>query len=193
MKIGFDLDRIFIDFPPFVPPQIINWLYKRSLREIFSLKDHCQKDLAYIIPKSPVSKLVRRISHVSPLRPPIKKNIKILSQILLNPTLNLYLISSRYQFLEKLTYKLLHKYDLMTPFAKIFLNTSNEQPHLFKEKILKKLNLDLFIDDDLDLLRYLQTKNLKTKLLWYNPSCKNCETYGIDTITNLSEITKFIK
>ncbi|MDO8570411.1 MAG: hypothetical protein Q7R97_02400 [Candidatus Daviesbacteria bacterium] len=193
MKIGFDLDRIFIDFPPFVPPRLIDWLYKRSLREIFSLKDHCQKDLAYSIPKSPVSKLVRRTSHISPLRPPIKKNIKILSQILLNPTLNLYLISSRYQFLEKLTYKLLHKYDLMTPFAKIFLNTSNEQPHLFKEKILKKLNLDLFIDDDLDLLRYLQTKNLKTKLLWYNPSCKNCETHGIDTVTNLAEIIEFIK
>lgn len=183
MKIGFDLDRIFIDFPPFVPPQIINWLYK----------DHCQKELSYSIPKSPISKVIRRASHISPLRPPIKENIKTLLQILLKPDLKLYLISSRYQFLENLTYKLLHKYDLMTPFAKIFLNTSNEQPHLFKEKILKKLKLDLFIDDDLDLLRYLQTKNLKTKLLWYNPSCKNCETHGIDSINNLSEVTKFLK
>ncbi|MDO8638081.1 MAG: hypothetical protein Q7R43_00780 [Candidatus Daviesbacteria bacterium] len=183
MKIGFDLDRIFINLPPIIPPGVIDWLYKK----------HCQKGLAYSIPKSSLSKLIRRASHISPLRPPIKKNINTLSQILLQPNLELYLISSRYKFLEKLTLKLLNKYNLITPFSKIYLNTSDEQPHLFKEKVLKKLNLDLFIDDDLDLLKHLQKQNLKTKLIWYNTGHKINETQGIIAISNFSEIIKFIK
>lgn len=183
MKIGFDLDRIFINFPPIIPSSVINWLYK----------NHCQKELSYSIPKSSFSKFVRRSSHISLLRPPIKKNIKVLSQIFLNPNLKLYLISGRYKFLEKFTFKLLHKYNLITPFANIYLNTSNAQPHLFKEKVLKKLNLDLFLDDDLDLLKHLQKQGLKTKLIWYNPDHKNFNTQSITTISNLTEITKFIK
>lgn len=193
MKIGFDLDRIFINLPPFIPPQIIDWLYKRSLREILSLRKHFQKTLSYSIPKSSVSKIIRRISHIAPLRPPIKKNIKILSQILLNPNIKLYLISGRYKFLEKPTFKLLHKYNLITPFANIYLNILDEQPHLFKEKVLKKLNLDLFIDDDLDLLKHLQKQKLKTKLIWYNPDHNNNNSNGIFVVSSLSEIIKFIK
>lgn len=183
MKIGFDLDRVFINFPPFIPPQIIDWLYK----------NHGQKTLSYSIPQSPLSKLIRRTSHLSLFRSPIRKNIKTLSQIFLNPDLKLYLVSGRYRFLENLTFKLLHKYNLITPFAKIYLNSMDEQPHLFKEKILKKLNLDLFVDDDLDLLKYLQESGLKTKLIWYHPGRKNAETLGITAIANFSEMTKFIK
>lgn len=183
MKIGFDLDRVFIDFPPFIPPYVIDWLYK----------NHGRKTLSYSIPKSPISKLIRRASHLSLFRPLLRKNIEILSQIFLNPNLKLYLVSGRYRFLENLTFKLLHRYNLINPFAKIYLNSANEQPHLFKEKILKKLNLDLFVDDDLDLLKYLQKNGIKTKLLWYNPGQKNAETSGITAIANFSEMTKFIK
>lgn len=182
MQIGFDLDGIFVNTPPLVPIQIIDWLYKK----------HCQKSLSYSIPKLPISKLIRQTTHISPLRPPIKKNIKILSQILLNPNLKLYLISGRYKFLEKLTFKLLHKYNLITPFSKIYLNIDDEQPHLFKEKILKKLDLDLFVDDDLDLLKYLQKSGIKTKLIWYNKNHQNNSHDGIIAISNLSEIIKFI-
>ena len=183
MEIGFDLDGIFVNTPPFVPPQIINWLYRK----------HFQKSLSYSIPKLPISKFIRRTSHISPFRPPIKKNIKTLSQIMLNPNLKLYLISGRYGFLEKLTFKLLHKYNLITPFAKIYLNSSDEQPHLFKEKILKKLNLDLFIDDDLDLLKHLQNSGIKTKLIWYNPNHQNNSHNGIIAVSGLSEVIKLIK
>lgn len=183
MKIGFDLDRIFIDNPIFVPHWLIDWLYK----------DHHQKGLAYSIPKSPLSKLIRRISHTYPLRPPIKKNITILHQIHLNSDSNLYLISGRYKFLENITYKMLQKYNLLTPFTQIYLNTLDEQPHLFKEKILKKLNLDLFIDDDLDLLKYLQKNKIDTKLIWYNSDHKNYDADGIITISNFADLIKFIQ
>lgn len=183
MKIGFDLDRIFIDTSGIVPHWLVDWLYK----------DHCHKELSYSIPKSSISKLIRRTSHIPPLRPPLKKNIETLSQIILKPNLQLYLISSRYQSLEKLTLKLLNKYNLITPFSKIYLNTADEQPHLFKEKVLKELNLDLFIDDDLDLLKHLQKQGLKTKLVWYNPDHKINAIQGIIAISDLSEIIEFLK
>lgn len=183
MNIGFDLDRIFINYPPFIPPKLIDWLYKR----------HDKKTLSYNIPRSRVSKLIRRLSHISPLRPPIKTNIHLLQNFPRNPHAhNLYLISSRYKFLESLTHRLLNRWGLTSHFCSINLNTKNEQPHHFKEKIIKKYNIKLYIDDDLALLKYLQRTCPKVKLLWYNPNSKSVFSSGITAITSLDQVKNFL-
>lgn len=191
MNIGFDLDRIFINYPPLIPSQLIDWLYKQSLREILSLKRHNSKTLSYNIPHSWFAKTIRQISHIPLLRPPIKQNINFIHTFS-NHTHQLHLISSRFGFLQNLTYYLLNKYQLSTPFSSINLNLHDMQPHLFKEKIIKEKMIQLFVDDDLELLKYLQTRCPDTKLLWYNPYSRKTFTNGIVTITNLDEVTKYL-
>ena len=51
-------------------------------------------------------------------------------------------------------------------FAKTFFNDKNEQPHLFKNRIIKAEKIEKFIDDDLDILKYLSENNPRVKFYW---------------------------
>lgn len=154
MNIGFDLDRIFINTPPFIPGEIITKLYKKKDNGV----------LLYRIPSKP-EQLFRRATHIPLFRPPIEENIEFLRSIPKKHN-KLYLISSRYKFLEGVTNELIKKYNLDQVFDALYFNYENKQPHIFKNEVLKKLKLDVFIDDDLSLLQYVAKENPKTKFYW---------------------------
>ncbi|MBI4037214.1 hypothetical protein HY385_02220 [Candidatus Daviesbacteria bacterium] len=184
MKIGFDFDRVFINYPPFVPPSLIDWLYRR----------HGKKTLNYSIPRSLHSKIIRRLSHIAIFRPKIHKNIEFVKNFPHNPHPHqLYLISSRFKFLEKITHELLKTTGLADVFHTVYLNTKNRQPHFFKEDVIKENKIELYIDDDLLLLKHLHKTCPNTKLLWYNPDNRPYPHNGITPIRNLDEVTKFIR
>lgn len=160
MNIGFDLDNIFISTPPFIPKQIIDKLYKKRDNGV----------LLYRIPSLP-EQLLRRTSHVPLLRPAIKENLDFLKQISKKDN-KLYLISSRFKFLEKRTAKLVKRYGLDKIFDEMYFNFENSQPHVFKNDILKKLNLDMYVDDDLSLIKHVAKVNHKTKFFWLRTTNK---------------------
>lgn len=145
MRIGFDLDGVLVDGPPFVPSWLLELLY-RGTRE---------KNLHYRIPSSKIEIWIRQLSHNSFFRPPILKNIEILKQMAGD---ELFLITSRFSFLQEKTTNLLRLYGLDGMFKEIVLNLDDEQPHLFKLKTIERLKLDMFIDDDEDLLVFLKEK-----------------------------------
>lgn len=179
MNIGFDFDKVFINYPPFFPAKLIDRLYKQRDNGV----------LLYRIPSHP-EQLFRKVTHLPFLRPPIQENLTFLKSI---PKKNnkLYLISSRYKFLEPETTRLVKKYQLDTVFDKMYFNFENQQPHLFKEKILKKLHLDLYIDDDLSLLKHVSKSNPKTKFFWLNhTSDKKSLPKNVVEIKKLDEIFK---
>lgn len=161
MNIGFDFDKIFIDYPPFLPAKLFDKLYKKKDNGI----------LLYRIPGIP-EQIVRKALHLPFMRPAIKENLAFLKKI---PKQNnkLYLISSRYKFLEPETNRLIKKYHLDKVFHALYFNFDNKQPHLFKNEILKKLKLDMYIDDDLSLLKYVSKENPKTKFFWLNTTQDN--------------------
>lgn len=177
MKIGFDLDKVFIDTPPLVPNVIINKFYKKRDNGI----------LLYRIPSRP-EQLFRKATHLPILRQGIKKNLAFLKSIPKSKN-KLYLISSRFKFLEPETSKLIRAYGLDTIFDEMYFNYENQQPHKFKNEILKKLKLDIFVDDDLSLVKYVAKDNPKTKFFWYDPSAeeKSLED-NITAIGNLASI-----
>ncbi|HEX8932142.1 MAG TPA: hypothetical protein VF810_03230, partial [Patescibacteria group bacterium] len=160
MKIGFDLDKIFINTPPFIPDQLINKLYKK--------RDN--GDLLYRIPGSP-EQLLRKLTHLPVFRPLIKNNINFLKH-LSKKNNQLYLISSRYKFLENETNQIIKNNKLDKIFNGLYFNFKNLQPHLFKNAILKQLKLDIYIDDDLSLLKYVAKNNPQTKFFWLNHAHK---------------------
>ncbi len=179
MNIGFDLDKVFIDYPPFVSPKLIDKLYKKKDNGI----------LLYRIPSYP-EQLLRRASHTPFLRPAIKENMDFLKRL---PKKNnkLYLISSRFKFLEKRTEKLIKRYGLNEIFDEMYFNFENIQPHVFKQKIINKLNLDIYIDDDLSLIKHAAKTNTKTKFFWLNDMAKIQDLpNNIFAISKLTEIFK---
>lgn len=177
MNIGFDLDKIFIDYPPLVPDVVIDRLYKQKTNGA----------LLYRIPSKP-EQFLRLLTHYPFFRPPIIENIKFTEKIYHKNKNRHYLISSRFSFLKKRTHALIQRYRLNKIFDEMFLNFENKQPHIFKNEVIKKLKIDRYVDDDLFLLQFLARKNQKTKFFWLNNKYTKPLRKNLFAITKLSEI-----
>jgi hypothetical protein len=178
MRIGFDLDKIFINTPPFVPISIINKFYKQQDNGV----------LLYRIPSRP-EQLFRSATHTPMLRQPMKTNLAFLKKLADQNKHQLFLISSRFKFLKPQTEQLVKKNGLDKIFDKLYFNYDNKQPHEFKNEVLKKLNLDIFVDDDLSLLRYVAKDNPGTKFFLFDQYSKSAILgKNITAINKLSQI-----
>lgn len=182
MNLGFDLDKVFINYPPFVPSYIIDRLYKKK----------ANGTLLYRIPSRP-EQVLRKITHYPLFRPPIKENIHFVKILAQEKKHKRYLISSRFGFLEKTTQALIKKYHFTSIFDDMFFNFENKQPHLFKNEVIKKLNIHMFIDDDLPLLKFLAKKNPKITFFWLNNKIDARITKNIIGITDIRHIRHEIK
>ena len=179
MNIGFDLDKVFIDYPFFIPDFIIDKLYKKKIKG----------KLVYRIPKKP-EQLLRLLIHQPIFRQPIKENLKFMKRLAIQNTHNYFLISGRFGFLKDQTQKLVQKYGFDKIFKDLYFNFENSQTHLFKNGIIQKLRIDHYVDDDLALLKFLAKKNSKTKFFWLNKKLRNKISNNLFAITHLSEMLK---
>ena len=177
MNLGFDFDKIFIDYPPFIPGKLIDYLYKKK----------GEKALSYRIPSKP-EQAIRIFSHYSFFRPPITENVKFIKDLSKTKSNKYYLISSRFNFLKKRTNAIVNKYGLGKIFDQMFFNFENQQPHIFKNGVIKKMKIDRYVDDDLPLLRFIAEDNKNVKFFWLNKNIKKQLSKNILAITNLSEI-----
>ena len=177
MNIGFDLDKVFINYPFFLPDFVIDKAYKI----IFD------NNIIYRIPSKP-EQFLRLLLHYPLFRQPIKKNIEFVKNISKNNAHNYFLISGRFSFLKKRTDEIIKKYGLDKVFKKIFINLRNEQPHIFKSDLMKKLQIDKYVDDDLYLLRHASKQNPKTKFFWLNEKVSMPLKRNLFAIKNISEI-----
>lgn len=154
IKVGVDLDGVIIGKPPFVPKEFIEWLYR----------SHKSKKLRYRYPGK-IEECIRWLSHIPLLRPPLIENIEALQIFKKNNNCRIVAISSRFKFLEGRTYAWFRKHNIEDLFDEVYLNLENDQPHFFKEKMLKTLRMDYLIDDDIRLVRYLKKNAHNTKIL----------------------------
>ena len=177
MNLGFDLDKVFIDYPPFVPDKLIDYLYKKKE----------DKTLVYRIPSRP-EQLLRIFTHYSFFRPPIAKNVKFIKNLSKTKTNKYYLVSSRFSFLKKQTNDITNKYGLSKIFDQMFFNFENQQPHIFKNGVIKKIKIDRYVDYDLPLLKFIAEDNKNVKFFWLNKTIKKQLSKNIIAITNISEI-----
>ncbi|MDE2025712.1 MAG: hypothetical protein KGJ07_04425 [Patescibacteria group bacterium] len=180
MNIGFDLDRIFIDTPPFVPNWVIDKLYKEKDNGI----------LLYRIPGT-IEQKFRQMTHARYFRPAIENNIRFLNQLTHEKKHTVFLISGRFGFLQKQTERIMKRYHLTHLFTQIFFNVQNEQPHEFKSQMIQQKKIDVFIDDDLSLLKYLAKKNPKTIFYWLNNNSDMTFGKNLFAITNLQNILPY--
>lgn len=179
MNIGFDLDKIFIDYPFFLPDAIINKTYKKIVKG----------KLVYRIPSKPET-LFRLLLHFPIFRQPIRENITLIKKVSKKNNNKRYLISGRFGFLKKRTNQIVKKYEFDKIFHGLYFNFGNNQPHLFKNQIVKKLNIDLYVDDDVELLKYMAQDNQKIKFFWLNKNSSKQLTKNLFAIKNLSEMIK---
>jgi hypothetical protein len=165
LKVGFDLDGVVIDKPFFVPKSIIEYLYRAH-------NGNCKK---YRVPTWKPEIIFRKLSHHWALRLPLIKNLLLVKKIAQKPNIDAYIISGRYGFLKNRTKQWFKIHKLNGTFKGVFINEKNEQPHFFKEKKIKELQLDYFFDDDPICVNHLKKKFQKCEIfLLQKQSIKSC-------------------
>lgn len=148
IRVGLDLDGVIINKPPAIPKRVIEWL----------IRSHTNHQKKYRFPKTKLEQWVRIKSHHWKLRQPLNQNLRAVQNLAESKKYNIYFVSSRFSFLKAQTKNWFKYYFPNFDYKKVFLNRENKQPHLFKEKMIKKLKLDYYFEDDPLTIRYLRGK-----------------------------------
>lgn len=162
LLIGFDLDGVVL----YNAVRIFR--LPIAIGKRFFLK---KKALKFYYPKSPLEKKLWSLLHLSSLF--VAPGFETIKTLVREEKIAAYIISSRYSFLKDDFEKWLEKIEAKKYFSGSFYNKNDEQPHFFKERMIKKLKLDIFIEDNWDIVEHL-SKETETKIFWvYNLLDKN--------------------
>ena len=139
------------------------WVWTRKAKEKILKKAHSS---SYYYPSTVLEKTAWLI--INGARRPFPDKNNFFASLVDGGGIQFYLVTSRFKFLEELTRNWLKKYNLDKNFHKILINSQDADPSLFKERAIRELELDYFIDDDLEVINYLEKKT-KAKLYWVVP------------------------
>ena len=157
IRIGFDFDGV-VAYNPF---RICRYPISLIKKYLFGVQR-----LSFWYPHKKWQQIFWIIIHESSVFP--SKGVDLVQNMVKDKIIEAHLITGRYSFLDHKLNTWLKRYCLDKVFKTININKNNEQPHLFKEKMIKKLKLDYFIEDNLDIVNYLENSSY-AKILWiYN-------------------------
>jgi hypothetical protein len=158
LRVGFDLDGVILYNParsirPFV------FLFKR----IF-LKNRLKK---FWVPRGKWEKLFWRLAHKSSIF--LAPGFDEIEKLVKEKKIEAYLVTGRFSFLKDDFEGWLKKMKAKEYFSGCYYNENDEQPHLFKQRLVKKLKLDYYIEDNWNIVDFLNSNNSSTKIFWiYN-------------------------
>jgi uncharacterized HAD superfamily protein len=157
LKIGVDFDGV-VAYNPFRVIRAPIAYFKQNVLGI--------RKLRFFVPKNRWQKIIWTIVHGSSILP--ANGVGLLIETAKNNPIELYLITARFDCLKENTYRWIKKYGLENVFKEILINEGYEQPHIFKERIMKEKKLDYYIEDNWDIVSCLNGKT-KTHVFWiYN-------------------------
>lgn len=157
LQVGFDMDGVLLYNPIRVARPIVS-----SIKRIILGK----RSLHFYYPKSNYEKLLWHLVHKSSIYN--APGIHEISRLVKQGKIEAYLVTARYNFLGPSVNKWVKRNNLEHTFKEVIYNSKDEQPHEFKERIVKKLHLDIYIEDNLDIVQHL-SKTTKAQVMWiYN-------------------------
>lgn len=164
LRVGFDLDGVLLYNPLRLGRMPVTYIKRKLFKET---KTH------FHIPKHPVEKQVWKLLHLSSLY--IVPGLSSIKKEVDKGSIEAYLITARYSFLHSNTKYWFSKLKKLNIFKDFFHNKNNAQPHLFKEEMIQKLKLDVFIEDNWDIVAHLKTKKPGVVYWIYNLIDRNIE------------------
>lgn len=156
IRIGLDFDGVVVYNPLRLARAPIT-LFKREVLGI--------RRLSFFVPQKKWQQELWKLLHKSSSLP--ANGLDLFRQLVDEGAIEPHLITARFSFLDGHLYKWLEKHKLSKLFKTINMNLDNKQPHLFKEEMIKRYKLDYFIEDNLNIVEYLDGK-VKTQVLWIN-------------------------
>lgn len=154
LKVGFDLDGVLLYNPARIARPVITLMKKKKVITN-------REQLEFYVPKPGFEQFFWELLHKSSvcLAPGFEQIAELKKAKIIEP----YLITGRFAHLQKNYDKWRKKMNADQLFIKSYMNSNDEQPHLFKEKLIRELELDYFIEDNWDIVQYLDQRFAKTK------------------------------
>ncbi len=147
LRVGFDLDGVLLYNPARIARPIIVFLKK-----IF-LKKEVNK---FHYPQTKIQKLIWLMFHKVVFGP--ARGYSELKKLIKSKKIKAYIITGRNESLKDDFNQWMIKFKANKYFSGSYFNDKNEQPYLFKEKMIKKLNLDIYVEDNWDIVNHLANK-----------------------------------
>jgi hypothetical protein len=152
LRIGFDFDGVIL-YNPFriTRPIVYNlkkYLFKKRVDKFF-------------VPSVGWKQQLVRFIHNSSYKP--NDGFDQFIALTKNQQVQIYIITGRFSFLQKDLTKLIRRYHLEN--IPLYQNLKDEQPTIFKARKIRELKLDYFVEDNWDVVKYLNQKTT-TKVIW---------------------------
>lgn len=158
LRVGFDLDGVILYNPARIARPII-----AQIKHLFFGK---KRDLKFYHPKTEAEKWFWWFFHKSSIY--VAPGLDEIKRLVKTKKIKAYLVTARYSFLKEDLEKWLKKTKIDRYFDGIYYNKNDQEPHLFKEKMINKLRLDVFVEDNWDIVKYLARKKT-CRIFWiYN-------------------------
>lgn len=154
IRIGLDFDGVLAYNPFNMARAPIKWVKAVILGK---------KKLSFFVPKNKWQRKLWVLIHESSVFP--ANGTELLKELANNENIEFHLITGRFGCLEENLLKWLNRYGLGDIFKSININYKEEQPHIYKGQIIDKLKLDIYIEDNFDIVEYLNNMN-KAKIAW---------------------------
>jgi len=155
-RIGFDMDGVLL----YNPSRVFRALISRSKQaHLFP-----RKELEFYHPKTNLEKLLWVLVHQSSFK--LADGFRDLENFARNNQVELHIVSARFACLQADSKKWLKRLNRQQIFTSCNFNDQDEQPHLFKARMIEKLKLDYFVEDNFDVVHYLATTQTQTEIWW---------------------------
>lgn len=157
LKIGFDLDGTILYNPARITRPISFFIKK-----IFFHKT----EISFYHPETSLQIAIWKLIHLSSLFK--EKGFDDIVKMTREKRIESYIISSRFNCLKDGFNWWMEKLKVNGYFAGLYHNDKDEQPHFYKERMLKKLKLDYYVEDNYNIANHL-SRTTNTTIIWiYN-------------------------
>ncbi len=184
LKVGFDLDGVIL----YNPIRVLRPFAKKILKPLKSSFLHQKKD-AFYLPQSSFERFLWRLIHLTSFK--VNKGYGEIAKLSKNRNIEFYLITGRYGFLKDDYDKWLKTIDADKVFKKCYINEKNSQPNDFKEEMIKKLKLDIYVEDNWDIIEKLN-HHTGAEILWITNLVDKIIPYA-NKFNDLKEVSLFLK
>lgn len=159
LKVGFDLDGVLL----YNPARIIRPVVKKFKRRF--IKKRSDK---FFVPKGPLQEKMWQLFHKSSFI--VAPGFEEIRELVEQGKIEAYLITARFDHLKPDLDRWVKKMGGEKIFKQVYHNRLNQQPHLYKAEMVNKLKLDLFVEDNWDIVRHLRElrkqKEHSTRVFW---------------------------
>lgn len=183
LRVGFDLDGVILYNPIRVLRPIASFF--RFLKPYLF---HERSDSFYF-PNSDLERFIWRQLHKTSYT--VADGFSDVARLAKKGAFDAFLVTSRYEFLKPDFEYWVKKLRAPTIFKGWYYNKANLQPNIFKRTIIKKLDLDYFVEDNWGVIQKLNGSLKSVKIIWLSNFLDRNISYRYKFFS-LKEVATFI-